>query len=496
MSTFTFKIYQQLEHKIKHLGTVMSSVYALFLGAILLLLDFQVNLNHWFAVNSFEIYTRLIPVSNVLVSIIIGISLTTFSVLFVVMQLASSQFSPRILRHFLANDFKIQAFIGLFVGTIALCILPQIMTVFYPQQSFLITLLIGTFLAIRGLVWSYPSMITYLSVNMNVSSITHHIKNEIVAEIDVLYAQKWELGNDLTYKREQSLQESQLLKVLSPFESGYLESIDYAQLELRLLKLKENYPWKAVYQKPVVGEFIMKDTTVLLQIEIDDIAEKDKAIFQDLVFKTFKVNRFRSHTQDINFGVRKLVDIAIKAISPAVNDPTTCLNCIDQLGEIVKVLSERQFPSTAARQLIKNNIHINEFNYDEFIDFCFDQIYQWGKEDPTVIKRLLRTIRVILHTVDNPYHLKVLIQQVEEMELGDLYNLENYQNRNLKISKEKLDTIEKELAGFRQKAKKQIEVLKSRGYIDTCLVKQSANTACNLIQKETIDYLLNYNAII
>lgn len=492
MSTLKFKLYQQIEHKVKYLGTVMSSVYALFVGAIFLFLDFQLELDKWFSINSLEIYNRLIPVSNVLISIIIGISLTTFSVIFVVMQLASSQFSPRILRHFLANDFKIQAFIGLFVGTIALCILPQVMSVFYSQQSFLITLLVGTFLAIRGLVWSYPSMITYLSVNMNVSSITHHIKKEVVDEIDILYAQKWELGNELTYKREQSVIKTNMFRILSPFESGYLESVDYTELEIGLLNLKENCQWKAVYQKPVIGEFIMKDTTVLLQIEVDEVSDSQKVLFQNLVSKTFKVNRFRSHTQDINFGVRKLVDIAIKAISPAVNDPTTCLNCIDQLGEIVKVLSDRQFPSTDARQLVKNNIHVNEFNYDEFVDFCFDQIYQWGKDDPTVVKRLLRTIRTILSTVENPYHLKVLIQQVEEMELATLYNLENYQNRNLKISKEKLDTIEKELQGFRQKAKKQIEVLKNNGTLEVYTDKKSNNTICDSIQKETIDYLLKY----
>jgi uncharacterized membrane protein len=380
----------------------------------------------------------------------------------------------------------------LFVGTIALCILPQVMTVFYPQQSFLITLFIGTLLAIRGLVWSYPSMITYLSVNMNVSSITHHIKKEVIDEISILYTQKWEVGNDLTYRREEVQNELKFLKILSPFESGYLESVDYIELEKGLLKLQERCAWKAVYQKPVVGEFIMKDTTVLLQIAVDEISETQKESFQNLVSKVFKVNRFRSHTQDINFGVRKLVDIAIKAISPAVNDPTTCLNCIDQLGEIVKVLSERQFPSTEARQLVKNNIHINEFNYDEFVDFCFDQIYQWGKEDPTVVKRLLRTIRVILQTVENPYHLKVLIQQVEEMEIEALYNLESYQNKNLKIAKEKLDTIEKELAGFREKAKKQIETLKNNGFFEIYLDKKSDNTACNQIQKETIDYLNLY----
>ncbi|MFK7030850.1 DUF2254 family protein [Flavobacterium oreochromis] len=493
MSTFKSKIYQQLEHKIKHLGTVMSSVYALFLGAFLLCLDFQIDLNKYFSINSLEIYTRLIPVSNVLVSIVIGISLTTFSVLFVVMQLASSQFSPRILRHFLANDFKIQAFIGFFVGTVALCILPQIISVFYTKQSFLITLLVGTFLAIRGLVWSYPSMITYLSVNMNVSSITDHIKKEVLDEIDLLYTEKWEKGNDLTYQRELCFIEKKVLKIVSPFQSGYLESIDYTQLKKNLLELKEETYWSIVYQKPVIGEFIMKDTTILLQIIVDQISENQKEIFEKLVSKTFKVNRFRSHTQDINFGVRKLVDIGIKAISPAVNDPTTCLNCIDQLGEILKVLSERQFPSTDARQLIQSNIHINEFNYDEFVDFCFDQIYQWGKEDPTIVKRILRTIRVILPTIQNPYYLKVLIQQVEEMELSSIYTLENYESRNLKISKEKLNTIQKELQGFREKALKQIEVLKKRGVFEIYSQDKRVNKSMIFDSEiETINYLNEY----
>ncbi|QYS85678.1 hypothetical protein JJC03_10860 [Flavobacterium oreochromis] len=91
--------------------------------------------------------------------------------------------------------------------------------------------MVGTFLAIRGLVWSYPSMITYLSVNMNVSSITDHIKKEVLDEIDLLYTEKWEKGNDLTYQRELCFIEKKVLKIVSPFQSGYLESIDYTQLK-------------------------------------------------------------------------------------------------------------------------------------------------------------------------------------------------------------------------------------------------------------------------
>ena len=123
-------------HQIKDLGTFMSGIYALIIGSILLTVDYYIYFGLNFKINEVEIYSRLISVSNVLISILIGISLTTFSVIFVVMQLASSQFSPRILRHFLSNDIKMQKFIGLFVGTISLCVLPQLASVFFTKRLF------------------------------------------------------------------------------------------------------------------------------------------------------------------------------------------------------------------------------------------------------------------------------------------------------------------------------------------------------------------------
>jgi uncharacterized membrane protein len=97
-----------------------------------------------------------------------------------------------------------------------------------------------------------------------------------------------------------------------------------------------------------------------------------------------------------------LVDIAIKAISPAVNDPTTCLNCIDQIGEIAKELSLKEFPSIDSRAVESKNIQVNEFSFEEFIDLLRSN-FQWGKYDPTVVKRILRSIRIILPLVQNPF---------------------------------------------------------------------------------------------
>lgn len=500
---FRQRVKNILEHQIKHMGTFTSGIYAFIIGSVLLTIDYYVDFGMKFKINEMEIYNRLIPVSTILISILIGISLTTFSVIFVVMQLASSQFSPRILRHFLSNNLRMQRFIGLFVGTISLCILPQLASVFY-QNSFLLTLLTGSLLAFYCLVWSYPNMISYLSINMNVSSITNGIKSEMVEEINDLYQENWSVGKNLLYKRSKINPDKFQIKIVSPFETGYLDSVNYKKLE----KITEYISssdvdvfFENAYQKPIVGEFIMKDTTTLMvlvfseELQMNQIIRLKKEVGA-IVSNTFRVKLFRSHTQDVNFGVRKLVDIAIKAISPAVNDPTTCLNCIDQIGEIAKELAIREFPSTDSRTLGSKKIQVNEFNFEEFIDFCYDQIFQWGKEDPTVVKRIIRSISIILPFVENPFNLKILIQQVEEMDLLEIYNLSQYKKGKLKISKEKLVTIEKELSRFRQKAKLQIKALELKGVLNHYQRNHySDNSEITAAEIEAIKYLKAYKIL-
>ncbi|MGZ9675174.1 DUF2254 family protein [Flavobacterium sp. GNP001] len=490
-------------HQLKDVGTFLGVLYVVVIGSAVMLLEKNVDFGQILHLDIRATYESLLSVTNILVSILIGISLTTFSVIFVVMQLASSQFSPRILRHFLITDFKMQKFIGLIVGSISLCILPQLVTVFFPETPFLVTLSLGTLLAFYGLSWSYPNMITYLSINMNVSSITNSIKVDMMAEINLLYQENWKKGSSLLYKRAWINSNKYKIQILSPFDSGYLDSVNYVKLKTIVDVLKDSdlgECFENAYQKPIIGEFIMKETTTLVTLVFNQpLTETQAQAVQRkvsaVVKSAFKVEQFRSHTQDINFGVRKLVDIAIKAISPAVNDPTTCLNCIDQIGEIAKELALKSFPSTDARALSTAKIQVNEFDFEEFIDFCFDQIFQWGKEDPTVVKRILRAIRSIIPLVENPFHLKVLIQQVEEMELSTLYNLENYQTGALKISKEKLVTIENELLHFKNKAKRQIASIDRAGilsFYENEFIPQ--NEVIAMAQQQALHYLRQYTS--
>ena len=461
-----------LEHRIKYVGTFMSGTFTILVGFLLLFADYIVDLSPY--VQEQSIFDRLANVTVILISVISGISLTTFSVIFVVMQLASSQFSPRILRHFLANDVRIQQFIGLYIGTLSLCILPQAASAITGGKPYLITLAVGLFLALRCLVWSYPRMITYLSVNMNVAAIVDKIKVEVVNEINTLYREEWKPGQKMLYVSRKPNPDHYSVAIQSPFKTGYLESVDYIELERLVAKFIGNNPWAQglmVFQRPVVGEFVMNKASVLLSIELElePPAQRIANIldsFTQIAQNVFTVHTFRSYTQDINFGVRKLVDIAIKAISPAVNDPTTCLNCIDHLGDIARQLELKQYPSTQACKMQANNIIVNEFNFDHLVDFCFDQIFQWGKEDPTVVRRLLQTLSLLTANSENPFTLMVLIKQVEDMELQTIYNTSNVAERGIRISAEKLEGVLNEIKDFNAIARKRISFLKANGLID------------------------------
>lgn len=468
LTRLKFKFGQWLEHRIKYIGTLLSNAFALLISVLLLLTDYGIDLSK--TINEAEVYSRLSGVASIMVSIVIGISLTTFSVIFVVMQLASSQFSPRILRHFLANDVRVQQYIGLFIGTVGLCVIPMAVSAFVGMP-FTITITSGIVLALYCLVWSYPRMITYLSVNMNVAAIADKVKTDIVNEINALYTDEWQPGMPMLYTPLKPDPEGNTLHIKSMLKSGYLESINYRKLEKYIAALSKHYPWAkdlVLYQKPIVGEFIMHRTTVLVTVQLPEAVTPQQLqlltnALTEMLPEVFTVNTFRSYTQDINFGVRKLVDIAIKAISPAVNDPTTCLNCIDQLGDIARNLQLKAYPSAEARQLQSKNIIANEFNFEQLIDFCFDQIFQWGKEDPTVVRRLIQTLRLLAENAENPYNLMVLIKEVEDMELHELYSSENIRERNIKISKEKIEGIRTSLRHFEKAAKQRIISLKNQG---------------------------------
>lgn len=336
---------------------------------------------------------------STLASIVATLVVTTFSFVFVALQLASVQFSPRIIRSFFEFDHFSRFFLWSFLACVGYLMALQYFgfsdaSLIFPKFG-----IVGSFYLI---LMVFPLFIHHVVDNINASSITQNIAKRTLKEINELYETSDYQPNSNHF----------IIKVP---ESGYLDSIKYKSFHQLI---PDDFQAKIIV-KPHVGSFVLEGTP-LLEIECH---ENEKPFFEKHkknIANQFIISKFRSYTQDIPFGIRQLVDIAIKAISPAVNDPTTALNCIDYLGSIIKKAALSEGISKEAKLLLQKNIIIREYNFEQLVDLAFDQIYHWGKEDYIVVRHLIKTVTNIIPFVNDAHKLYVLIAEVEDMELAFL----------------------------------------------------------------------------
>jgi uncharacterized membrane protein len=126
------------------------------------------------------------------------------------------------------------------------------------------------------------------------------------------------------------------------------------------------------------------------------------------------VGPHRTLTQDLGFAVDQLAEIALRALSPAVNDTFTALNCIDWLGDGLCKVSARDLPGGIYRDG-RGYVRLIDpvITYERLVKGAFDKIRQAGRGMPAVYIRQLQNLEKILHYVANEGHDDVLICHAE-----------------------------------------------------------------------------------
>lgn len=332
------------------------------------------------------------------VSIGVTILVTTFSFVFVALSLVSVQFSPRIVRHFWHRDRFRALFLWSSIAVCAFCFVVQ-----FTENSSLHAL--GLFLGAYQTFVLFPLFLGYLADNLNAATITKSIADRTVAEIEGVYDK---VPDNSAVEVADGIVVSEA--------NGFLEKIDADLLTKAARRIAEKHPENSIRVTNYLGSFIEVGST-LAKIEPPVAIDSE---LEDLVRKSFSIQKFRSFDQDVEYGIRQLVDIGIKAISPAVNDPTTCVNCIHYLGVIIKELSTRDLTSKTAKDLAKHRIRIKEPSFEQFVDDAFDQIYHFGRSDHVIVRTLIGVLAEITGSVGDAERLKTLAREVAEMELSPL----------------------------------------------------------------------------
>ncbi len=323
-------------------------------------------------------------VLSVIAGSLITVAGLTFSITMVVLQLASSQFSPRILRSFF-GDRLTQLTIGIYVGTFVYSILVLRAvgsfgdTGFVPRLSVTLASLLGIAAVVLLIVFLH-----HVSRLVQVSHVTAGIAHDTLSRTDVLYPEAWaepvevERGDELLAAwREEPPSE------LVPARPGYVQRVGVDELARSVAGRLERV---AILVAP--GDFADGETPVV-EAWPADAAE---ACRSDLL-GAVTIASERDLDQDVGFGIRQLTDTALRALSPGINDPMTAVTCIGYLRSILSRLAARAEPATVRRfREHELTVILNRRGFEEQLE-AFVEISRHVAGDAWVASELLDALR-------------------------------------------------------------------------------------------------------
>jgi uncharacterized membrane protein len=255
-----------------------------------------------------------------------------FSITIVTLSLTSTQYSPRVLRNFM-RDGPTQVVLGVFLGIFAYCLVVLRTVRGGDEGGFIpsVAVLGGIGYALAGIAMLI-FFIHHVATSIQASSILARIAAETERAIDHLFPQ--EVGQP----REEDLGEPPLPDTWVPVparRSGYLVAVDaerllgFARASGRVLRLQA-----------AVGDYVSEGETLL---ELDGRQAPDDDACETLR-DAVVLGGQRTVEQDAAFGLQQLVDVALRALSPGVNDPTTACMCLDQMGSVLARVAGRTMP--------------------------------------------------------------------------------------------------------------------------------------------------------
>lgn len=325
----------------------------------------------------------------------------TFSITIVALTLASSQFGPRILRNFMANKGN-QVVLGVFISTFLYCVLVLRSVRDDENGGFVphLSVTTGVILALASLgflIYFIHHVSSSLQVTEILAGITQGIMGEAWGHALEGVGRTWKEGEQGARGPEGPGREAR-----SP-HSGYLQSIDFEGLYRFAVKRDLTVE---ILNRP--GDFVVKDEC-LMRIWPADFGEEEACREAK---KRFILGAHRTPTQDIAFGVNLITEIAIRALSPAVNDLYTAMMCLDRLGEVLIPMAGR--PPGAFKRADDGGrlrIILHATTYDELLDMSLDPIRQSGGGNPMVVDRVLRLLEQAMHRAGNEGVIRALDAQ-------------------------------------------------------------------------------------
>lgn len=354
---------------------------------------------------------------SVVASSTITVAGVVFSITLTTLTQTSNQFGPRLLRNFM-RDTGNQVVLGTFVATFIYSIL--VLRAIYgnddtarvPQAS----VTTGVLLAVASL-----SVLIYFIHHVSLSLQAPQVVANVADELSRALPHQFPSGLGQAGAPVESGCFAGGCEVSSSKE-GYLQVVDQEALMRNVIEKDLRIE---LYVRP--GHFLMHGTPLMRLSPAsrctDELAERLNG--------HFIVGAHRTPEQDVEYALHQLVEIAVRSLSPGINDPFTAINCVDWLGVSLGRIVRKGLP--------------DRWRYDDFgqlrvmapvpdiagvVDASFNQIRQLGAGHPAVMIRLLEVIESLLGQLKTVEDVRMLIAHADMIREDGLKGVQQERDRN------------------------------------------------------------------
>ncbi len=322
---------KEIIYKSKHniwLTPAIISAFSLVLAIAIGLLDTSpsIELGNYIP----DIFLTSVDLSKTILSVIasalIGMTTFTFSITMVVLTTYSSQFSPRVVENFLSDDETMKT-LGIFMGGFLYSIMALSFMRSDLEDKLVIAAIIGTIFAIYCLV-NFLKYINHVGSFIQTNNLIQRLQDEAVREIGD-YREFMKQGKNVS--RVEAECTDCIIRVKSE-TSGYIKLIDHE----KITNIAKDIDGLIVIEK-ITGEFVTDGTEIFtLYFKNEEDMENKIAKLQACI----KTGNEQTELQNFNFSIQKLVEIALRAISPGINDPNTANHCLKIVGVLIGMIAD------------------------------------------------------------------------------------------------------------------------------------------------------------
>ena len=320
-----------------------------------------------------------------LVSAMITMATLAISITMVVLTLAAQQLGPRLIRNFM-SDWQTQASLGLFTATVVYLLL-VLRSIFGDGENVAnLAITVGTALVLASLA-ALLIFVHHLAYSIIADNIINKVGESLDDDIMRLLPEK-------DAKRPPPFSsDSPATGTIPVISGGYVQAVDIEALVRQAVKANSVIELQA---RP--GNHVVPGTT--LALVSPQMAAKDLA---GPVQSAFVIGQTRTAVQDLEYSVHQLVEIALRALSPGINDPFTAVAVLDRLTLSLRLVMTRgtaQARYADDKKIVRVVMPVSTF--EGLTDAAFNQIRQTASTNAAVLIRMSDNIGQLLLLADEP----------------------------------------------------------------------------------------------